>query len=103
MLPDSTTTKRKVTTMTRLTDEDLKIRHSTVHFLLAALGYIPDDSSASTIWEVQRRVKEAVAAGRIAIDSEGHYRITNEYADRQRARNQSHTRANRTFAQASRS
>ena len=79
----------------RLTDEDLKIRHSTLHFVLAALGYIDDDSSASTIWRVQERVKKAVDAGYMAIDSQGHYRVTREYAERQTKRNrtQSRTRA----------
>ena len=79
----------------RLTEQDLKIRHSTLHIVLAALGYVDDDSSASTIWRLQRRVNKAVAAGRIAIDSRGHYRITREFYDRQVQRNGAQSRRRR--------
>jgi hypothetical protein len=71
----------------RLTDDELKIRHSTLHVVLAALGYVNDDSSKSTIMDVQRRFNAAVAEGRMAKDGEGQYRLTREYYDRQVKRN----------------
>jgi hypothetical protein len=86
---------KETTMVARITDDDLKIRHTTVHVLLAALGCIPDDSSPSTIWKVQRWVNKAVAAGRMAIDSEGHYRITREFKELMVQRNAQHTRRRR--------
>ena len=77
----------------RITDNDLKIRHSVLHDVLAVLGYVPNDSSIRTIMEVQRRVSDAVARGDMVIDSEGHYRITRKAHERQVARNRAQTRS----------
>jgi proteasome assembly chaperone (PAC2) family protein len=72
---------------TRLTDEDLKIRHSAIQVLLVALGYVADDSAATTVLDVQRRLNKAVDEGHMAKDAEGHYRLTREFYDRQVKRN----------------
>ena len=77
---------------TRLTEDDLKIRHTTLHILLAALGYVPDDSSPDTIWRVQQRVNKAVEEGKMAIDSRGHYRVTQEWKDEMVRRNREQPR-----------
>jgi len=77
----------------RITADDLKIRHTTLHLVLAALGYISDDSSKATIMDVQRRFDEAVAAGRMANDGNGHYRVTQAYKDRQVQRNREQSRS----------
>jgi hypothetical protein len=66
---------------TRLIDQDLEIRNSALYALLAALGYTPDDGSGATTWAVDKRIKEAVAAGRMVHNSRGHYAITREFYD----------------------
>jgi hypothetical protein len=79
--------------MSRITDEDLEIRHSVLHAVLAALGYVPDDASASTIWQVQQCVNTAVAAGRMQINSRGHYTLTREYYTGQVTKNRNQPRS----------
>jgi len=71
----------------RLTDQDYKIRHSMIHWVVCALGYCPDDMSKDSIMDVQRRFNAACEAGRMTKDATGHYRVTKEYADLLRQRN----------------
>jgi len=44
-------------------------------------AYTPDDGSGATTWAVDKRIKEAVAAGRMVHNSRGHYAITREFYD----------------------
>jgi hypothetical protein len=76
---------------TSITDDDLQIRHTTLHLVLAALGYISDDSSHATIRQVQARFDEAVAGGRMVRNS-GHYAVTRAYYEQQKKRNAEQSR-----------
>jgi hypothetical protein len=76
----------------RISDDDLKIRHTTVDLLIAALEYVPDDSSKKTVMGIQKRINKAVEQGRMAIDSRGHYRITQEWKDIMTERNRNQSR-----------
>jgi hypothetical protein len=81
--------------MARITDDDLKIRHTTVDLLLVALGYVSGDSSKGTIMEVQKRVNKAVERGDFVINSTGYYRITAKLYHQQLSRNYAQTRRKR--------
>jgi hypothetical protein len=79
--------------MQRLTDDDLKIRHSTIHVLMAALGFVTDDASCGTIWQVQSRIQKAVDEGRLIKLGTGEYQISREYFDGQRQKNMDQPRS----------
>src|SRR6188768_714717 len=67
--------------MKRITDQELMIRNSVIHALLAALGYLPADGSAANVWEVDRRIKAAVADGTMVHPSLGLYGVSRPYFD----------------------
>jgi hypothetical protein len=57
--------------------------------VLAALGYISDDSSHATIRQVQARFDEAVAGGRMVRK---HYAVTRAFYEQQKKRNAEQSR-----------
>jgi hypothetical protein len=74
--------------MLRLTDEDLKTRHSALCAWLAVLGYIPDSMSAAAIrGDVMTRVRRVVERGDVAWPEERHYELTRAAYERLKAKN----------------
>ena len=63
----------------RISDNDLKIRHSALYGWLCALGLVDDDGSKRAVYQMMNRVNRAVEAGHMFIDSRGHYRLSREY------------------------
>jgi hypothetical protein len=82
----------------RLTDDDLKIRHSALHAWLAVLGFVPDDASKDTCWRIQERALAAIERGDVIRDDTGHYRLSRERYDLQVARNVAQPRRRRRAA-----
>ena len=74
--------------MLRLTDEDLKTRHSALCAWLAVLGYILDCMSVAAIrGDVMTRVRRAVERGDVAWPEERHYELTRATYERLTANN----------------
>jgi hypothetical protein len=77
----------------RLTDEELKFRHSLMHDVITALEFAANDGSGAVARKIQARFNKAVAAGRMTQISRGVYAITREYHDEMSRKNSAQPRS----------